>query len=440
VIRKFFKDDVDEHEFKPILSEIETRPLNPLGRFIFWMLIGTLLFFSIWLYMGKIDIVVSARGKIVPDGEIKIIQTLDTGVLSKINFRPGDHVKKGDVLVEIDPSTTEPALDSASEKLNHLSLETDRLNALLNNKPFKAGNAKYGKDLERIQHEIYKSTKDAFDKLISSKEREIEKIDAQYGSLMTEKAKNEELLGFSRETMKRLENVKDIIATETYENGKKDIVQYEKTLESIVYKIEELRQNRIQRIEEIAYEKSNFQNTNLKELADKQGQLVETKSEIDQIGFKNRKQRIEAPIDGFINELYIHTIGGVVTPAQNLLSIVPDDTSLVIESTIMNKDVGFVKSHMPVSIKIDTFDFQKFGMIDGEVIQVSKDSIVDKELGPIYKMIVRPKKLWLMVEGKKTEITSGMTLTSEVNVGKRRIIEFFIYPLIKYLDEGMSVL
>ncbi len=99
----------------------------------------------------------------------------------------------------------------------------------------------------------------------------------------------------------------------------------------------------------------------------------------------------------------------------------------------------FVAKGMAASIKIDTFNFQKYGMIDGEVIQISKDSIIDEQLGMVYKMRVKPKKTSLIVEGKKIEITAGMTLTSEVNVGKRRIIEFFIYPLIKYLDEGMSV-
>ena len=439
MISKFFKETGDEHEFKPILAEIETRPLNPLGRFIFWVLIGVILFFSIWLYMGKVDIVVSARGKLVPDGEIKIVQTLDTGVLSKINFKAGDHVKKGDVLVEIDPSTTEPALESALKNLNHLSIETDRMRATIHGESFSPDAKKFGRDVSTVQGEIFRSTRDAYTKRIEAKHRELDKTDEQVKSLLVEKAKHESLLTVSRDKLKRLELVKDIVATETYENTRSEVIDHEKSIESIHYRLSELKHYKNQITDEIAYEKENFKDTHLKELADKQRQINEIRAEIDRIGFMNRKQRIESPIDGYINELYIHTLGGVVTPAQKILSIVPDNTALVVESFVMNKDAGFVEKNMPVSIKIDAFDFQKYGMIDGEVVQISKDSIIDEKLGPVYKVVVKPAKTWLMVDGKKTEITSGMTLSSEVNVGKRRIIEFFIYPLIKYLDEGMSV-
>jgi hemolysin D len=94
---------------------------------------------------------------------------------------------------------------------------------------------------------------------------------------------------------------------------------------------------------------------------------------------------------------------------------------------------------MSVSLKIDTFDFQKYGVLDGELLQISRDSIEDQNLGLIYEIYVKPRQKTLLVEGKQTPISAGMSVTAEVKVGKRRIIEFFIYPLIKYLDEGISV-
>lgn len=112
---------------------------------------------------------------------------------------------------------------------------------------------------------------------------------------------------------------------------------------------------------------------------------------------------------------------------------------LEIKATVLNQDIGFVKEGMPVSVKIDTFNFQKYGMIDGTVKTVSKNSIEDEKLGPVYEVYVTPLTHTLKVEGKDENIRTGMSLTAEINVGKRRIIEFFIYPLIKYLDEGMSV-
>jgi hemolysin D len=111
----------------------------------------------------------------------------------------------------------------------------------------------------------------------------------------------------------------------------------------------------------------------------------------------------------------------------------------VIKALILNKDVGFVNPGMEATIKVDSFDFQKYGTLSGRLLQVSRDSIEDKNLGLVYEAYVQPEKMHLMVEGVETSVTTGMSVTAEIKVGKRRVIEFFIYPLIKYLDEGISV-
>jgi len=105
----------------------------------------------------------------------------------------------------------------------------------------------------------------------------------------------------------------------------------------------------------------------------------------------------------------------------------------------LNRDIGFIKIGMPVSIKIDTYDFQKYGILRGTVKSISKNSIVDEQLGPVYEIYVALKDDTLVIDGKEQKISTGMTLNSEIEIGERRIIEFFIYPLIKYLDEGISV-
>ena len=150
-------------------------------------------------------------------------------------------------------------------------------------------------------------------------------------------------------------------------------------------------------------------------------------------------QTIKSPIDGYINKLEIHTLGGVVTPAQELMTVVPKDAKLKIKAKVMNQDIGFVEEGMDVSIKVDTFNFQKYGILKGKVLVVGANSILDEQMGQIYEIFIKPENLTLMVEGKEQSIKSGMSTTCEVNIGKRRIIEFFIYPLIKYLDESIKV-
>ena len=121
-IKDILKCD-DSHEFKPLLSEIEDSPASPLGLFMFWTIVAFIVFTGLWLFFGKVDVVITARGMIIPDGEVKIIQPLDTGVIRKILVKEGDFVQKDDILMEIDPSTTEPALASKEENLKNIELE-----------------------------------------------------------------------------------------------------------------------------------------------------------------------------------------------------------------------------------------------------------------------------------------------------------------------------
>jgi len=126
----------DSHEFKPTLSEIEDNPASPLGLFTFWTIVALIVITILWLIIGKVDVVVSARGMVIPDGEVKIIQPLDTGSIRQILVKEGDFVKAGQTLMEIDPSTTEPALESSKENQQNIQLEIKRLNAQANGRAF----------------------------------------------------------------------------------------------------------------------------------------------------------------------------------------------------------------------------------------------------------------------------------------------------------------
>ncbi len=401
----------DSHEFKPLLSEIEDRPASPLGLFVFWTIVALIVFFGLWLFFGKVDVVVTARGMVIPDGEIKIIQPLDTGVIRKISIKEGDFVQKNDVLMEIDPSSTEPALEAREENLKNLEIEAERLSALASRSPFLPDRKKYSEELIKNQTDIYKSTLAGYN----------EKLKTSY----TERKNYENLLKSSENRAARLKKVLDIIAKDEY-------------IEEID-KIKSYRSEIAKLNEEITYIKENFKSETLQELAEKQKQVTQLRAEVDQVKFKNTKQKITAPCDGHVDKIFMHTIGGVVQPAQQLISVTPIDVPLLVKAKVLNKDIGFVKEKMDVKIKIDTFSFQKYGLLNGKVINVSKSSIMDEELGPVYEVFIQPLQTKLIVEGKEEAISSGMSASAEIKTGKRRIIEFFIYPLIKYLDEGISV-
>lgn len=411
----------DSHEFLPIVSEIQEEPLNPLGRTMFWTLMALILFATLWLTFGKADVVVSARGKVIPDGETKIIQPLDTGVIKRILVKEGDFVKKGQTLMEIDPSTTEPQLESLKANLEYVNLERKRLSATANGHSLKVSNS----DVESTQKGLYQSSLADLRSQLQAKNMEIRGIDEEINS-------NQHQLALNLAKEKRMMNVEDIIAKNDLEKVRSENIEYRS-------KIAELRHQRAKTKEEADYIRSDFKTKNFNELADRDKKATEMSANIKEIEFKNRKQTIVSPVDGYVNTLLIHTVGGVVTPAQKLISVVPLTAPLVVKATVMSKDIGFIKEGMPVLVKIDTFDFQKYGMINGVVKKIAKDSVDDQKLGPIYDVYITPQNKTLMVEGKETPISTGMSLTAEIKINKRRIIEFFIYPMIKYWNQAITI-
>jgi hemolysin D len=434
----FRKDDA--HEFKPTMAEIEEQPTSPLKRVIFWVVVATIVFFATWMYFGKIDVVVSsARGLVIPEGDVKILQPLDTGVVSAILCREGDFVKKDQVLMEIDPSITAPELESKKKSLTYLELEKMRLNASLGKGGFNPDKKGHDTESIRTQRDLYYSSMEGLQKQLDAKKAELSKVEEDIKSAAKDKNYNASVLEIARDKEKRLKAVADIISKNEYEKAVSDVLTYENNVEQLTHKLEGLTQQRNQLLSELAYINENFKTTTLKEYSDKHKQATEIGAEIDKTSFRNEKQKIVSPVDGYISNLNFHTIGGVVTPAQKLITVVPKGGALVIKATILNKDIGFVKEGMPVSVKIETFDFQKYGILKGTVRNVSKHSIDDEKLGPVYEVFITPIDTTLLVEGKQVAISSGMSLMAEIKVSKRRIIEFFIYPLIKYLDEGIKV-
>lgn len=423
-INEVFGEKDDSYEFLPIVAEIEEEPVNPLGRTMFWILITLIVLTGLWLFFGKADVVVSARGKIIPDGETKIIQPLETGVIKKILVKEGDFVRKGQTLMEIDPSATQPQLSSLKANLEYTNLERKRLQAVSNGKSFKSDDAD-NSDLSQTQSELYQASIADLKSQLSAKYAEISSLNEELNDYRKQ-------LSINSAKERRMNSVSDIIAKNDLEKVQSENVEYRA-------KIQEVRHQISQKQQEAQYIRSNFKTQNLNDLADRDKKANELEANIKETEFRKQQQNIVSPVDGYVNTLLVHTPGGVVTPAQKLVSVVPLNAPIVVKATVMNKDIGFVRAGMPVLIKIDTFDFQKYGMLKGVVKKVSKDSVDDQRLGPVYDVYITPLNHTLMVEGRETPITTGMSLTAEIKVNKRRIIEFFIYPMIKYWNQAIQV-
>jgi len=426
----------DLHEFKPLLIEIEDKPLNPLGRIILYLVLAIMVFATAWLILAKVDVVVSAQGKVIPSGEIKILKPLESGVVSKIFVKESDKVKKGDILIQIDPTVTDASLSSKQDDLAVINSDIALLEALINE-------SNLSKDelnkLNFSQLSLYNSQKQILVSTYESNKAKLNSAKLDIKASESEVNRLSLLLNKEEEAKVRLQKVLDLIAKKEYEEVSKNIINLKEQKDIALYRLKESNKKLEEIIEEnqkaIKIIKSSWIETSLSKEKEKR----ELSAQINAILFSNKTQQIKSPVDGFVGKLLIHTEGGVVSPNDNLISIVPSDAPLIIKANVLNKDIGFLKLGQEVAVKIDTFSFQKYGLLYGNIIEISKDAIEDEKLGLIYEIKIKPKSLDIKVEGETKQLEIGMSVIAEVKTGKRRVIELFIYPIIKYMDEGLSV-
>lgn len=275
---------------------------------------------------------------------------------------------------------------------------------------------------------------------------QLQSLNSALQKTLSEKAANEEVIIKLEQTLpminKRTANMKSLheknYATETdYLTLEQERIQQTQDLAA-----ERQRTNQLSAgVEEIKQQinalVAQASANQLGQITDTQRQIVSLQEELNKASDLHAKQILYAPVSGQVQQLAINTVGGVVTEAQQLMVIVPDEEKLEVEVTLQNKDVGFVYEGMTSEIKIHTFPFTKYGVIDGQVTNVANDAILDEQQGLIYTMRVAMKNNTIMVNGREVKLMPGMSVTAEVQTDKRRIIEFFLAPLLRYKKEGL---
>ncbi|MFT5425888.1 MAG: hemolysin D [Gammaproteobacteria bacterium] len=435
----------DQLEFLPAALEIQETPPLPMSRYILWSIMLFVVISVIWACIGEVDIVGVAQGKIIPSGKIKIIQPLETGLVRNIFVKEGERVEQGQPLIELD--TTLAGAEHIQVKDQQLALRLDkaRLLSVLDyvNESDKtdyftdiheANDAQIHLQRERISKQINEYTARGEALKDEKKQRQadrraignrIQQLDATI-PLITERAKA----------------VEDLL--------KKNLAARTQWLELEQERIEQVKEGDVQRNnlvsldssianinQRLAATKAEFENKLLTELTDAENRIAA----FDQEKIKSEKritsQTLSAPVAGTVHQLAINTIGGVVTPAQELMHIIPDEGAIEVEAWLPNKDIGFVHEGQEAEIKVETFPFTKYGLIDAEVINVSNDATPDERLGLVYSMRVKMYQTTIKVKDEIVNLTPGMAVTVEMNMGKRKLIEFLLSPLLRYKDESV---
>lgn len=439
--------------FLPAALEIQETPPNPLYR---WLSLSLLVLFALgllWACIGKVNIVATAEGKIIPSARVKQIQPLEKGTLKAILVGEGERVREGQPLVEFDATFTTADKNRLEAELHSTALR-HAVNQALLKLIEKTEGQPIAVDLHALQlpelGDLPEQEQLLHKRLVWQKWQEYR---AQQQSLSSALTRVRAEQGLTREVIIKLEQTLPIV------RKRSDTLKglYEK---SFVSENEFLlaEQERISQAQDLAAERQRLRQlraseeevgeqakalaavtsaTLLTEIADQQRMLAVLEEELIKARGANQRQVLYAPVSGRVQDLAINTVGGIVTEAQQLMLIVPEEEQLEVEVFLENKDIGFVSKGMQSEIKVHTFPFTKYGVIDAEIINVSDDATVDEKRGLIYRMQLRMQKNTLFGEGREVSLQPGMAVTAEVRTGERRIIEFFLAPLIKSGQESI---
>ncbi|GGO85256.1 HlyD family type I secretion periplasmic adaptor subunit [Marinobacterium nitratireducens] len=430
-------------DFLPAALEIRDKPPHPAGRLTGWLLMTLFAVGLIWACIGQVDIVATAEGKIIPSGQVKLIQPYERGVVGRIWVDEGQSVRKGDPLVDLDTTLTGADASRLGRELLQNQLNSRRLEVFLralddgavSTVSWPAGvDAMLIHAQEALLREMLESHRAArarLERLLEAKRAELamnaSSIAKLSGTLPLVTQRSEALATLSERRM---------VAEVAYLELEQSRIEQQHDLEAarsqgllLRAQIAELEQQRAS----LEAQTRRDAREQLVELQREAGTLQE---ELIKARELNRKQRLIAPVDGVVQQLAVHTTGGVVSPAEVLMKVVPRDPQLVAEVWLENKDIGFVAQGQPAEIKVHTFPFTKYGVIDGAIVRISADATADERKGLIYKAQIQLSRSTLNVEGREVDLLPGMGVSAEVKTGKRYLIEFIMAPLLRYKSDS----
>lgn len=454
----------DEIAFLPAALEIVETPPSPIGRAIGATLIALFCLGLIWACFGHVDIVATATGKIVPSGRVKLIQPFETGVVRAIHIRDGESVKAGEVLIELDPTMSTAEEQHIRNDLIAAQLDVARLRAALS-------------DADDPQTEFHPPP-DANPTLVKMQQaylaKQVEEHRAKVDALNRQRAQKQAERDTAAATIQKLEASSPIIKERV------DIRKYlvDKELGSRLTYLETLQQL-TENEKDLVVQKSRLQETDaalaaivstreqteaefrrtlfgeLNEAERKAGGLADDLAKAER---RTKLQLLTAPVDGVVQQLAVHTVGGVVTPAQQLAVIVPASAALEVEAMISNRDIGFVHIGQEAQIKIDTFNFTRYGLLHGRVVSVSRDAIVrdvpqdqkndaakgsDTESSEprgqqyLYAARISLEHTKMQVDDEIANLGAGMAVTIEIRTGSRAVITYLLSPLMRYRHDSL---
>ena len=423
------------------LDELQTEHPLPTWRPFAWTIIVLLTAVIIWGNFAELDEVTVAMGEVIPQGKVKVIQHLEGGIIEEIHVQEGDAVKKGAPLVQLDLASSGNNKEELQVRLDGHILKRARLEAEATGSPeisFPSEEAvrlptlviAERKAFEARRHEL-NSTKFVLLEQVKQRELEVKELNGQKSAI-------ERNLNLAKERLKMSKSLlsQGLTAKMEHLQLEAEVSQLEGEWESIIPAIPRVEAAVNEAQERVRELNIKFQREAQEALGGVEQSIAQVKEMLVRATEQGFRATISSPIDGVVKNMRYNTIGGVVRPGEPILEVVPTGENLVIEAKLSPVDRGYVQEGQRTLVKVTTYDFVRYGGLDGEVIHIAPDSTTGPEGEPYFRVVVETDKTYLGEEQGKLPITPGMEATIDIHTGQKSVLEYLIKPVLKMRHEA----
>lgn len=434
------RDDSMAQQFKPDATAIEEAPIPVSANAALYTVLTLLLIGIVWSIFGSVDRIVVAPGKIATRTPLVVMQPFTTSRIAQIAVQPGDHVRKGQVLVSFDPAFAQADVASLEHKVRSLTAQTERIEAQLNGTPFLA--LPTDSKERQTQAQIYDQEMSAYSAEMAQRESRVGAVNSQLKAEYAAVDGLKQQLNMANQVVDIYQRLLDQKAGAPLDlmKAQSSAVESSMKLTTAVGDARKLAQQRA----EIDAERQSYLD---KWRSDHNQQLVQARQDLAEASESlNKAQKLKdftqlrAPASGYVLEIADRSVGSVMKEAETLITLVPDGAALYVEANVPSRDVSYLKPGADVRVKLEAYPFQKYGTLNGKLAVISADSIPLKEGDEsklVYRAQVKLTDLPHELSAKGLRIRPGLVATAEIKTGKRSIASYILNPILRTADEGM---
>ncbi len=440
-------------DFAPGLLAIQERPPEKLPRAVLYLVCALCITMLGWACIGKLDMIATAEGRLIPATYVKIVQPSDAGIVHEILVEEGQRVSAGQVLIRMDPQDAHADETSLRTQLMLRRLQLRRIDAELSGQPLKRSASEPSDLFQRVESQ-YLDRRQSYADQLAEAQRSEERADREFRSSQETLIKLNEITPLLKDQADAYQEMgKDgYVPALQVQEKRRDYLEKAQEAKAQLYTVQSLESAVEAARRQVGEVNSKYRSDLQNERVDAEGEFRKLEQQLAKQVHKGELLELRAPQAGIVKELATHTIGTVVQPGTVIVSLVPENEPLMAEVMVRNEDIGFVYPSQSVKLKLAAYPFQKYGLLDGKVTHVEADAVDenaesskakpaptssdDENQHPTYRALVALASQHLEAQDESFKLVPGMQVSAEINQGTRTVLEYLLSPVRKTLHES----